>query len=97
MAAVSVMVAALLLVAGRAHPVAVLADIRALGTVVNLTTPQTPHFPLGLVVALYSAVRFTRPAVAAAAMATALPLVPASTAGPCPSDGPGQHGWPLPF
>ncbi|MEU6215760.1 sensor histidine kinase [Streptomyces sp. NPDC047023] len=85
-AALFVVVTALPLLARRIHPVPVLAAVLALGVAVNLSTPQAPHFPLSLVVALYSVVRFARPAVAAVAVAAAVPLVPL-----------GQDGWPLPF
>ncbi|MFE6840831.1 hypothetical protein ACFVFI_39210, partial [Streptomyces sp. NPDC057705] len=76
-AAVSLVVSAMPLIARRARPVTVLAAVLALGVLVNLTTPPTPHFTLTLMVALYTVARFSRPAVAAAAAVAAVPLIPA--------------------
>nr|MDT0519114.1 sensor histidine kinase [Streptomyces sp. DSM 41633] len=85
-AALSLVVSAMPLIARRARPVTVLAAVLALGVLVNLATPPTPHFTLTLMVALYTVARFSRPAVAAAAAVAAVPLIAV-----------GQGGWPLPF
>lgn len=74
-AACALVAAALCLLARRSQPVAVLAAALLLGVVPNLATPEvSPHFPLGLAVALYSVVRFCRPAVAAGAFVLTVPL-----------------------
>lgn len=85
-AAVVLLVSALLLVARRVRPVAVLAAVLALGVVLNLTTPLSPHFTVTLMVALYSVARFRRPAVVAVTAVATVPLISV-----------GQSGWPLPF
>ncbi|MFD4871582.1 sensor histidine kinase [Streptomyces sp. NPDC058412] len=85
-AAVSLIVSAMPLIARRARPVTVLAAVLALGVLVNVSTPPTPHFTLTLMVALYTVARFSRPAVAASAAVVAVPLISV-----------GQGGWPLPF
>ncbi|MEU9160767.1 sensor histidine kinase [Streptomyces sp. NPDC048424] len=85
-AAVSLIVSAMPLIARRARPVTVLAAVLALGVLVNVSTPPTPHFTLTLLVALYTVARFSRPAVAVSAAVVAVPLISA-----------GQGGWPLPF
>ncbi|WP_329376343.1 sensor histidine kinase [Streptomyces sp. NBC_01351] len=77
---------ALPLLVRRTHPVAALAAVLALGVVLNLATPLAPHFPLTLVVALYSVARSCRPTVAVASALAAVPLISA-----------GQSGWPVPF
>ncbi|WP_051806822.1 sensor histidine kinase [Streptomyces sp. NRRL F-2664] len=75
-AACAVVAAAMCLLARRNHPVAVLAAVLLLGVVPNLAVPDiTPHFPLAPAVALYSVVRFRRPAVAATAVVLTVPLV----------------------
>ncbi|MFE7185395.1 sensor histidine kinase [Streptomyces erythrochromogenes] len=75
-AACALVAAAVCLLARRSRPVAVLAAVLLLGIVPNLAVPDAaPHFPLGPAVALYSVVRFSRPAVAAAAAALTAPLV----------------------
>ncbi|MFB8394110.1 sensor histidine kinase [Streptomyces yangpuensis] len=75
-AACAVVAAAVCLLARRNHPVAVLAAVLLLGVVPNVAIPDTtPHFPLAPAVALYSVVRFRRPAVAAAAVVLTVPLV----------------------
>ncbi|MFF8262277.1 sensor histidine kinase [Streptomyces virginiae] len=74
--------AAMCLLARRSRPVAVLAAVLLLGIVPNMAVPDvSPHFPLGLAVALYSVVRFSRPAVAAAAVAATVPLASAGLGG----------------
>ncbi|UQX04641.1 sensor histidine kinase [Streptomyces sp. RerS4] len=85
-AAVVLVVSAMPLMARRVRPVAVLAAVLALGVMLNLTTPLSPHFTLTLMVALYSVARFSRPAVVATAALAAVPLISV-----------GQSGWPLPF
>ncbi|MEV6676935.1 sensor histidine kinase [Streptomyces erythrochromogenes] len=75
-AACALVAAAMCLLARRSHPVAVLAAVLLLGIVPNLAVPDAaPHFPLGLAVALYSVVRFSRPAVSGAAAVLTVPLV----------------------
>ncbi|MEU5147610.1 sensor histidine kinase [Streptomyces yangpuensis] len=75
-AACAVVAAAVCLLARRNHPVAVLAAVLLLGVVPNVAIPDTtPHFPLAPAVALYSVVRFRRPAGAAAAVVLTVPLV----------------------
>ncbi|WKV70266.1 sensor histidine kinase [Streptomyces sp. PCS3-D2] len=67
--------AAVCLLARRSRPVAVLAAVLLLGVVPNFAVPDAaPHIPLGLAVALYSVVRFSRPAVAASAAVLTVPL-----------------------
>ncbi|THA86856.1 sensor histidine kinase [Streptomyces sp. A0592] len=74
--------AAMCLLARRTRPVAVLAAVLLLGIVPNVAIPDvSPHFPLGLAVALYSVVRFSRPAVAAGAVALTVPLASAGQGG----------------
>ncbi|MFJ2592814.1 sensor histidine kinase [Streptomyces erythrochromogenes] len=81
-AAGALVAAAMCLLARRSRPVAVLAAVLALGVVPNVVIADTsPHFPLGLAVALYSVVRFSRPAVAAAAVALTVPLASAGQGG----------------
>ncbi|MFJ1566033.1 sensor histidine kinase [Streptomyces erythrochromogenes] len=81
-AAGALVAAAMCLLARRSRPVAVLAAVLALGVVPNMVIADTsPHFPLGLAVALYSVVRFSRPAVAAAAVALTVPLASAGQGG----------------
>ncbi|MFD8635470.1 sensor histidine kinase [Streptomyces sp. NPDC059533] len=77
---------ALPLLARRTHPLSALAAVLALGVVLNVVAPFTPHFPLTVVVALYSVARSLRPALAAVTAFAAVPLISA-----------GQSGWPLPF
>ncbi|MEV6955869.1 sensor histidine kinase [Streptomyces sp. NPDC051183] len=73
--ALALVASALGLVARRTHPVAVLAVVLTLNVVPNLATPEvSPHFGLGLAVALYSVARFCRPAVVAGAALAAVPL-----------------------
>ncbi|MFE5718194.1 sensor histidine kinase [Streptomyces erythrochromogenes] len=75
-AACALVAGAMCLLARRRHPVAVLTAVLLLGIVPNLAVADAaPHFPLGLAVALYSVVRFSRPAVAGAAAALTVPLV----------------------
>ncbi|WP_079273379.1 sensor histidine kinase [Streptomyces sp. TN58] len=83
LSAVCALVAAgLCLLARRSRPVAVLAAVLLLGVVPNVVIPDVaPHFPLALAVALYSVVRFSRPAVAAAAAALTVPLASAGQGG----------------
>ncbi|WP_338709359.1 sensor histidine kinase [Streptomyces virginiae] len=83
LSAVCALVAAgMCLLARRRRPVPVLAAVLLLGIVPNVVIPDvTPHFPLGLAVALYSVVRFSRPAVAAAAVALTVPLASAGQGG----------------
>ncbi|MGW2273499.1 sensor histidine kinase [Streptomyces yangpuensis] len=90
-AAGALVAAAMCLLARRRHPAAVLAVVLLLGVVPNLAIPDpSPRFPLGLAVALYSVVRFGRPAVAAAAVVLTVPLASAGQGGtPVPS------GWSL--
>ncbi|MFD9369739.1 sensor histidine kinase [Streptomyces sp. NPDC060020] len=85
-AALALVLSAMPLIARRARPVTVLAAVLALGALVNVATPPTPHFTLTLMVALYTVARFSRPAVAASAAVVAVPLISV-----------GQSGWPLPF
>ncbi|MFE2169016.1 sensor histidine kinase, partial [Streptomyces sp. NPDC059447] len=85
-AAIIAVVSGLPLLARRRHPVSVLVAVLALGVLLNLATPHSPHFGLTLVAALYSVARYRRPAVGAAAALTAVPLISL-----------GQSGWPLPF
>ncbi|MEV7520122.1 sensor histidine kinase [Streptomyces sp. NPDC091371] len=85
-AAVIAVVSGLPLLVRRRYPVAALAAVLALGVLLNLATPHSPHFGLTLVVALYSVARFRRPAVVAATGLAAVPLTSL-----------GQSGWPLPF
>ncbi|MFF8268668.1 sensor histidine kinase [Streptomyces sp. NPDC016562] len=85
-AVVVLVVAAMTLLARRIRPVTVLATVLALGVVLNLSTPQSPHFTLAVTVALYSVARFRRRAVAVGAALAVVPLVSA-----------GQSGSPLPF
>ncbi|MFG2334963.1 sensor histidine kinase [Streptomyces yangpuensis] len=74
-AAGALVAAAMCLLARRRHPVAVLTAVLLLGAVPNLAIADpSPRFPLGLAVALYSVVRFGRPAVAAAAAVLTVPL-----------------------
>ncbi|MFJ4775912.1 sensor histidine kinase [Streptomyces sp. NPDC088762] len=74
-AACALVVAALCLLARRSHPAAVLAAVLALGVVPNLALQDvTPHFPLGLAIALYSVVRFCRPAVVVGAFLVTVPM-----------------------
>lgn len=81
-AAGALVAAAMCLLARRSRPVAVLAAVLALGVLPNVVIADTsPHFPLGLAVALYSVVRFSRPAVAAAAVALTVPLASAGQGG----------------
>ncbi|MFB6617062.1 sensor histidine kinase [Streptomyces sp. NPDC085524] len=77
---------ALPLLVRRTHPVWALAAVLALVVVLNVATPLAPHFPLTVVVALYSVARFRPRAVAAATALAAVPLISA-----------GQSGWPVPF
>ncbi|KOV25362.1 MULTISPECIES: sensor histidine kinase [Streptomyces] len=83
LSAVCALVAAgMCLLARRRRPVPVLAVVLLLGIVPNVVIPDvTPHFPLGLAVALYSVVRFSRPAVAAAGVALTVPLASAGQGG----------------
>ncbi|MFD7258680.1 sensor histidine kinase [Streptomyces sp. NPDC059874] len=85
-AAVIAVVSGLPLLARRSHPVSALAAVLALGVLLNLATPHSPHFGLTLVVAFYSVARSRRPAAVAATVLVAVPLISA-----------GQSGWPLPF
>ncbi|MFE6912140.1 sensor histidine kinase [Streptomyces erythrochromogenes] len=81
-AACALVAAAMCLLARRSRPLAVLAAVLLLGIVPNLAIPDAaPHFSLGLAVALYSVVRFSRPAVAGAAAALTVPLVPLGQGG----------------
>ncbi|MFD5621565.1 sensor histidine kinase [Streptomyces yangpuensis] len=74
-AAGALVAAAMCLLARRRHPAAVLAAVLLLGVVPNLAIADpSPRFPLGLAVALYSVVRFARPAAAAAAVVLTVPL-----------------------
>ncbi|PWK70990.1 histidine kinase [Streptomyces sp. CG 926] len=85
-AVVLLVVSAMTLLARRVRPVLVLAAILAVGVLVNLAAPQSPHFTLGLTIALYTVARTHRPAVVATAAAASAVLASA-----------GQGGWPLPF
>ncbi|WP_327381027.1 sensor histidine kinase [Streptomyces sp. NBC_01207] len=85
-AAALLVVSAMTLLARRVHPLPVLAAVLALGALVNMAAPLSPHFTLSLTIALYSVVRVSRPAVVAATVVAAVPLVSA-----------GQRGWPLPY
>lgn len=85
-AAVLLVVSAMTLLARRVRPLPVLAAILAVGVLVNLAAPQSPHFTLGLTIGLYTVARTHRPAVVAAAAAASAVLASA-----------GQSGWPLPF
>ncbi|ARE78700.1 hypothetical protein B6R96_02130 [Streptomyces sp. Sge12] len=85
-AAALLVVSSMTLLARRVRPLLVLGAVLALGALVNLAAPLSPHFTLSLTIALYTVARTHRPAVVAAAAAAAAPLAAA-----------GQSGWPLPF
>lgn len=85
-AAALLVVSAMTLLARRDHPLPVLGAVLALGALLNVAAPLSPHFTLSLTVALYSVVRASRPAVVAVTVVAMVPLVSA-----------GQHGWPLPY
>ncbi|MFF5484299.1 sensor histidine kinase [Streptomyces virginiae] len=85
-AAVLLVASAMTLLVRRARPLPVLAAILGVGILVNLAAPQSPHFTLGLTIALYTVARTHRPAVIATAAAASAVLASA-----------GQAGWPLPF
>ncbi|WP_329095312.1 sensor histidine kinase [Streptomyces sp. NBC_01439] len=85
-AAALLVVSAMPLLARRVRPLPVLAAVLALGALVNLAAPLSPHFSLTLTIALYSMVRASRPAVVAVTVVGVVPLVSA-----------GQRGWPLPY
>ncbi|MFJ3964777.1 sensor histidine kinase [Streptomyces sp. NPDC090036] len=85
-AAVLLVVSAMALLARRVRPVPVLAAILAIGVLVNVVAPQSPHFTLSLTIALYTVARMHRPGVVLAAAAAAAALASA-----------GQSGWPLSF
>ncbi|MFB7268270.1 histidine kinase, partial [Streptomyces nojiriensis] len=61
-AAALLVVSAMTLLARRVHPLPVLAAVLALGALVNMAAPLSPHFTLSLTIALYSVARVSRPA-----------------------------------